>query len=148
MTIINISWICPNCKAVIDMDEPLPITRDFDYDEFKETKKEYQEQYKFFSDDKPLLIDKLVEFAILVNKHNKKFWCNNWEISELYDKCNIRVVHNTRWYKFGRSRKLVKEFSLENKKPYKFKNILYGIECPMCHEIDTTKSETIDLSKE
>lgn len=148
MTIISIKWICPNCKSEINMDEPLPITRDFDYDEFKETKKEYQERYKLYLDDKPLLIDKLVEFAILVNKHNKKFWCNNWEISELYDKCNIRVVRNTRWYKFGKSRELIKEFSLENEIPYKFENVSYGIECPMCHKIDITKSETIDLSKE
>lgn len=148
MALININWTCPNCKSVIDMDEPLPVVRDYEYEEIKKAKKEYQEQYNFYLKEKPLLTDKISEFAILVNKHNKKFWCNNWEISELYDQCNIRVVNHTWWYKFGKSRELIKQFSLENQKPYKFENISYGIECPMCHKIDIAKSETIDLSEE
>ena len=148
MAIININWTCFNCKSIIDMDKALPIVRNFEYEEIKVAKKKYQEQYNLYLKNKPLLINKLVEFAILVNKHNKKFWCNNWEISELYDECNIRVVNNTRWYKFGKSHKHIESFALKNKIPYKFENVSYGIECPMCHKVDITKFETIDLSKE
>ena len=148
MTIISIKWTCPNCKSEINMDEPLPVVRAFDYDEFQETKKEYQEQYKLYLKEKPSLTDKITVFTILVNKHNKKFWCNNWEVIKYNDKYIIRVVCHTQWYKFGKSCKLVKEFSIENKEPYKFENLSYGIECPMCHKIDITKFDTIDLSEE
>jgi len=148
MSIINIKWTCPNCKSTIDMDKPLPVVRDWEYDEIQEARKLYQEQYKLYLKEKPLLTDKITEFAILVNKHNKKFWCNKWIVYDYTDDVFIRIVNNTQWYKFGKSFKLIKSFSLENKKPYEFENVSYGIECPMCHKVDITKSETIDLSKE
>lgn len=147
MPIINIRWTCSNCKSIIDMNEPLPIVHDSELKDIEDAKRIYQEQYKLYSEEKPSLIDKKVQFAVLVNKHNKKFWYNNWEIRELYDKINIRVISETKWYKFGKSCKFIKEFILENEEPYKFENVNCGIVCPICHKITITKYDTIDLSK-
>lgn len=149
MPIKNIRWTCPNCKSEINMDKPLPITRDFDYDEFKETKKVYQKQYKLYQEDKQLIDDKWNEFKKIVDTHNTQFWQNKWQAKMFSDCIEIRIASGTKWYKFGKGvGKLVKQYNIENKKPYEFENISYGIECPVCHKIDITKSETIDLSKE
>ena len=95
-----------------------------------------------------MLTDKIAEFAVLVKKHNKKFWCNNWAMLEYTNEVHIRAEYDTKWYKFGKSGKTIKSFVLENKRPNEFKTIEYGIECPICYAVTTTKSETIDLSKE
>lgn len=147
MAIKNIQWTCEHCKSVIDMDNPLLIKRSWSIEQIDEVKKEYQRELKLYKMHKDEITVNKIKFEKLVKEHNKKFWCNNWVIREYTNEIYIRIDYDTKWYRFGKCGQIVKSFVLKNKKPYKFEDIQYGIECPVCYAVAITKSETMDLSK-
>ena len=50
----------------------------------------YIKEYESYENDKSSVIEKELEYIELVKEHNKKFWCDNWEVSN--NGCCIEII--------------------------------------------------------
>lgn len=109
---------CPIC------DYPNEINGDLKGDEndikiIKIAVDEYIKKYEAYENDKLLISEKELEYIEFINKHNKKFWCNKWEFSNNGYCIEITNTINTKWYKLGQPKRIIKQYVIKNPKPSK-----------------------------